>query len=141
MIDQSNAKKIFLFVYNSNSFEIFFLFFRQSIILREYWNDVLECIKKNIIDTTRETFSRKILESKLNYWWFWCFDDSILRLICFNCLLQLKRSKIYKMNVFFHLMFFSLMIWIWLINYNKQNSSIWFVSSFVFVAVYIKKID
>ena len=81
LINWQNFEKIFLFVYDSNSFQKK-NFFRQSMIsllyrdvraeyiLREHWNDVFEYIKKNVIDITKKTSSRRILESKIEIWYF-----------------------------------------------------------------------
>ena len=54
-------------------------------ILREHWNDVFECIKKNVINITRKTSSRKVLDRKKKFrldvsffLMIWCFDAQCL---------------------------------------------------------------
>ena len=129
MISSQSAKKIFLFVCNSNIFQIFSLLFRQSMIfllyrgvraeyiLREHWNDVFECMKKDFIDMTWETSSRRVLESKnqelefdvLNYWWSWCLMTQYWS--WFNCYCCCSwDDQRYVERCFLCMMFFSLMI-------------------------------
>ena len=125
LINWQSFEKIFLFVCDSSFFQIFSFFFHQSMIfllyrdvraeyiLRKHWNDVSECTKKDVINITKKTFSRRILESRIeiwyfDYWWSLMFDDSVLKL---TCLLLLKRSKRYVERCFVYLMFFSLMIY------------------------------
>ena len=79
LINSQNAKRIFLFVCYSNSFQITSLFFRQSmnIFLSQnfdvsraafiFWkrrDDVFKCIKKNVVCIMWKTFSRKLFDRK-----------------------------------------------------------------------------
>ena len=78
---------------------------RAEYIFREHWNDVFECIKKNVIRMTRTTFSRKIFESRiwrdvLKYWWLWCFDAQCLSMRWEQ---QKKKLELYdKENSFYN---------------------------------------
>ena len=98
LISSQSAEKIFLFVCCSSSFQIFSLLFCQNMIfllyrdvradftLWKHWNDVLNCMKKNVVNMTRKTSSRKILDRKKNFdLIIWIINDlDILMIQCWN---------------------------------------------------------
>ena len=86
--------KFFLNCFSAFSSKYCFLnnrIFRVMFIFWKYWNDVFECIKKNVMNMTWETSSRKILARKKNFdLMIWIIDDFnvlIIQywLIWFNC--------------------------------------------------------
>ena len=111
---RTQRRYFYLYVVQS-LFWIVFLFFRQNIsllcrdvrakyIFRKHWNDILECMKKNVIDITRKTSSRKILESRIEFDDFdvliiLLFDDSILKLICVKVVIKNYRSRNARVNL------------------------------------------
>ena len=95
LISWQSFEKIFLFVCETSSFQIFFFLFRQSMIfllyrdvraeyiLREHWNDVSECIKKMLLIWRKKRLLEKFSNQELKFdiLMFWIiddFDDSVL---------------------------------------------------------------
>ena len=128
LINSQNAKrkenificmqfKFFLNYLSALSSKYYFLnyrIFRVVSIFWAYWNDVFECIKKNVIDITKKTSSRKILESKIEfdeliYWWLWCLMTQYWN--WFNCYCYCNwNDQICVNKCLFRIIFLSLMI-------------------------------